>query len=697
MDRHRSLSDRLYAALLRAYPPGFRREAGLDMAEMFRDLQREAWKRSGAGGLLGLWARTLADVVRNAPPERLAVLGSGGERPRRDPSRRKGDGMVQTILRELGRALRALRQRPGFAALTVATLALGLGANTAIFSVVKTVLLSPLPYPQPERLVFVRGRAAAGDDSGRGSLGLAWPDFVELRDGNRSFAGLALVRGQSVNLTGGDRPERVTGIFATASLFSSVLATPAHHGRLFAAEETEIASVRPVAVVSHGLWQRRFGGDPALVGRSLTLNGEPFTVVGVLPPDFELNLVGGTWTADVFLPMPYYPNRDGLTREDRSLYALGRLLPGVGLAQAEADLGVIAGRLEKEFPATNAGLGVGVAPLRDMVVDDVRPSLLVLQGAVALVLLIACANVANLLLARAADRRKEIALRSALGAGGGRIVGELLAESVVLAGLGGLLGVLLGTLGSEGPRRPRSRRPPPARRGGAPGRIRARLQPRALPAHGCRDRPRPRPAGPAHRPGRGAEGGRALGGRRPPTPARGAGRLRSRALARAPHRGGPPRAEPASAQRGGAGLPSRPRADAVLPTSPHEVPGGRAGGRVLPRVDRPHPRRFRGGIRRARAGRPPHRQLRGGRLFRGGPPRARSRPGAADPDQHRHPRLFPDDGDPAARRARLHGSRRRGRAEGGGGERDAQRTWPGPRRARSVDASAPRAATSGTP
>jgi putative ABC transport system permease protein len=437
MDRRRSLSDRLYAVALRAFPPSFRREAGLDMAETFRDLCREVRAERGARGLAGLWLRTVVDVARNAPPERLRALAEAHRRPR--PERRRSEErLLEALLQDLRYAARSLRKRPGFAAVTLLTLALGLGANTAIFSVLHALLLTPLPYPEPERVAFVWGKSGASAEEG-----VSWPDFEELRAHNRSFEALAVVRSQSVNLTGGETPERVTGTFTTASLLSRVLGAAARSGRLFTDAESEPPGAAPVAVLAHGLWQRRFGGDPAVLGQQIILNGTPFQVIGILPPDFELNLLGGTWPTDVFLPIAYYPNRNGLTREDRSLFVVGRLRPGVATAQAEADLAVTMAALEKEHPSTNTGLGTRVVPLHEVVVGEVRPALVVLQAAAGIVLLIACCNVANLFLLRAAERRREIALRAALGAGGGRILRQLLTESVLLASLAGLLGLAL--------------------------------------------------------------------------------------------------------------------------------------------------------------------------------------------------------------------------------------------------------------
>jgi len=346
--------------------------------------------------------------------------------------------MIGTFLQDLRFTFRSLRRRPGFLAVAVLTLALGIGANTAIFSVVHAVLLSALPYPDPDRLVAIW--ASRGTEK---QILTAYTDVQDFRARSRSFVDIGVVRGQSVNLTGGDTPERVGGEFVTAEMFG-VLGLKAARGRVFTPEETRPGTEAAVAVLSDGMWRGRLGADPNIVGRTLTLNGRPCVVIGVLGPG-QQSPFGAM--IDVWLPVTAIPSgATNFLRGQRNVWAVGRMRPGVSVDDAQHELSAIAAGLSREYPAENAEIGVTVLSLREQIAGPLRPALLTLLAAVILVLLVACANVANLQLARALSRRSELSLRAALGAGRGRLFRQLFTETVVLSLIGGLAGVWLAVL-----------------------------------------------------------------------------------------------------------------------------------------------------------------------------------------------------------------------------------------------------------
>ncbi len=345
---------------------------------------------------------------------------------------------MNTLFQDIRYGLRMLAKNSGFTAVAVLTLALGIGANTAIFSVVNGVLLRPLPYPEPERLMMLY---ESSRDFGHSSV--AYPNYLDWRRDQRSFTDIAAFRGDDLNFTGSGQPEHLKGEYVTATLFP-VLGVNPFLGRNFLPQEDREGAGGAV-ILSYGLWKRRFGGDRGILGKAITLNAKNCTVVGVLPADFRFRE-----EAPVYVPLEQWNSVQLRNREVHAgLSVVGRLKPGVTLAAAQAEIASLGKVLAEQYPKTNAGRGVTVVEMKSDQVADIRPTLLLLLGAVGFVLIIACANVANLLLARSAARAREFAIRTALGANRLVVIRQLLTESVMLALGASVLGLLFAYAGTR--------------------------------------------------------------------------------------------------------------------------------------------------------------------------------------------------------------------------------------------------------
>lgn len=445
MESRPGLPETAYRALLRLFPADFREEYGEDMAELFRDRWREV-ARARLRVRIEFWARALDDLIREAVRERALRTTS---RPRR--RQRGGSGMLDVLRQDLSYALRTFSRTPGFSALAVTTFALAIGANTAIFSVLNDVLLEPLPFGHPDELVAIWETSARERvDKSDTSAGL----FLDWREKNRSLKDLTVWTWDSVVLEGDFETTALNAVLVYPNFFSLLELDPLF-GRGFVMEDAPPPAVRPsteakpgldraprggegkVVVVSHALWRDRLGADPSVVGTTLRIDGEAHTIVGVMRPDVAAPDKG----ADLWVPYSFQsPTRH--ERHVRRFVVYGRLRDQVTLEAAQEDFSRIAAELRSgEYRDIYEGWDARLVPLREEIVGGSRPTLLVALAAVAVVLLIACVNIANMLLARTAGRRREMALRTAIGAGRGRVMAQLLTESLLLAAAGGTAGI----------------------------------------------------------------------------------------------------------------------------------------------------------------------------------------------------------------------------------------------------------------
>ena len=348
-----------------------------------------------------------------------------------------------TLIEDVRYGFRMLRKNPGFTAIALLTLALGIGANTAVFSIVNGVLLNPLPFPDADKLVSL---FESKPNFQEGSI--SYPNFLDWQRENHAFTAIAAYRPDSFSLTGAGQPEQVQGKMVSADFFS-VLGVNPLMGRTFTAQEDQLGAGR-VVLVSSGFWKRKLGSSPDVLGRRIVLNGEGYTIIGVIPASFHLTLPNFGDDGEVYVPIGQWDYPDFRDRSHAlGMKGIGRFKPGVTLTQARADMDALMQNLASAFPQADAGEGATLVPLKQKMIGDIQPFLLMLLAAVCFVLLIACVNVANLLLARSTSRTREFAIRAALGGGRGRVIRQLLTESILLAIGGAGLGILLATWGTR--------------------------------------------------------------------------------------------------------------------------------------------------------------------------------------------------------------------------------------------------------